>query len=139
MTADGVRGQLLDRGTAWSLIREDGELPADAPPLGAAIETDLAEYGFSVLRAALALRERSESTEGTRRGFERAARAFESLVQNGSPEDFERGFHRVIAGAAYHLAGYSAIAYSLLSQHSDDGNNNAAERALIFLILRDLN
>ena len=139
VTADGVRGQLLDRGTAWSLIRQEGELPADAPQLGAAIETDLAEYGFSVLRAALALRERSNSTEGSRRGFERAARAFESLVQNGSPEDFERGFHRVIAGAAYHLAGYSAIAYSLLSQHSDDGNNNAAERSLIFLILRDLN
>ena len=63
VTADGVRGQLLDRGTAWSLIRQEGELPADAPQLGAAIETDLAEYGFSVLRAALALRERSDSTK----------------------------------------------------------------------------
>ena len=139
MTADGVRRQLLDRGTAWSLIRHDGELPADAPPLGTAIETDLAEYGFSVLRAALALRERAGSTEWSRKGFEKAARAFESLVQNGSPRDLERGFHLVIAGAAYHLAGYSAIAYSLLSQRSEDANNNAAERALIFLILRDLN
>ena len=138
MCADGVRNQLLERGTAWSLIREQEVLPSDAPALGAAIETDLAEYGFSVLRAALSLRERNVSAEDSRRGFERAARAFESLVQNGLPDNVERGFHRVIAGAAYHLAGYSAIAYSLLSEHAEDGNNNAAEKALIYPILRDL-
>jgi hypothetical protein len=138
-TADGVRGQLLNRGTAWALIREEGVLPEDAPPLGVAIETDLAEYGFSVLRAALALRERDGPSEASRKGFERAARAFESLVQNGSPEEIDRGFHRVIAGAAYHLAGYSAIAYSLLTQHREGGNNNPAEKSLLFLILRDLN
>jgi hypothetical protein len=138
-TIDGVRGQLLDRGTAWSLIRQQGELPPDAPPLGDAIETDLAEYGFSVLRAALALKERRGSVQTSRRGFEKAARAFESLVQNGSPTALERGFHGVIAGAAYHLAGYSAIAYSLLSRRSDGANNNPAEQALIYLILRDLN
>src|SRR5262245_32762932 len=114
MTADGVRNQLLERGAAWSLIRDQGVLPADAPALGAAIDTDLAEYGFSVLRAALSLRERDDAANGSQRGFERAARAFESLVQNGSPDDVERGFYRVIACAAYHLAGYSAIAYSLL-------------------------
>jgi hypothetical protein len=139
MTAANVRGQLLDRGTAWSLIRQQGDLPTDAPPLGETIETDLAEYGFSVLRAALALRERDGSNETSRTGFQAAGRAFESLVQNGSPIALERGFYRVIAGAAYHLAGYSAIAYSLLSQYGDGANNNAAERALIYLILRDLN
>ena len=111
VTADGFRGQLLDRGTAWSLIRQEGELPPDAPQLGITIEFDLEEYGFSALRAALALRERSEQNETSRRGFERAARAFEALVQNGSPNAVERGFYRVIAAAAYHLASYSAIAY----------------------------
>ena len=40
-------------------MREDGVLPDNAPRLGATIETDLAEHGFSVLRAALALREKA--------------------------------------------------------------------------------
>ena len=52
-TQSGAWGQLTSRGTAWSLMRADGVLPADAPPLGATIETDLAEHGFAVLRASL--------------------------------------------------------------------------------------
>lgn len=138
VTADGVRAQLLNRGTAWALIRSQGTLPADAPQLGVSIETELAEYGYSVLRAALALRERNGPSEESRRAFERAGRAFESLVQNGSDDAVDRGHHRVIAAATYHLASYSAIAYSLLSQHTDGGNTNIAERALSCLILRDL-
>ena len=55
-TVDGVWNRLLYRGAAWSLMREEGVLPANAPPLGATIETDLTEHGFSVLRAALAVR-----------------------------------------------------------------------------------
>jgi hypothetical protein len=73
VTADGARGQLLNRGAAWSLFRQDGVLPDDAPPLGIGIETDLAEYGFSVLRAALSLREKGGASDTTRRAFERAA------------------------------------------------------------------
>ena len=92
VTVDGARGQLLNRGAAWALIREQGVLPDDAPPLGASIETDLAEYGFSLLRAALALKEREGAAETSRRGFERAARAFESLVQNGSLDDEDGPF-----------------------------------------------
>lgn len=137
-SADGVRRQLLNRGAAWALIRQDGVLPEDAPALGSDIETELAEYGFSVLRAALKLRERNGSSETTRRGFERAGRAFESIVQNGDPESIERGFYRVIASAAYHLASYSAIAYSLLNARRDGENNNPAEFALRCLILRDM-
>ena len=137
-TRDGVWNRLLDRGTAWAIMREEGALPRDAPAFGATIETDLAEYGFSVLRAALALKEAGEAVEAVQRGFEKAANAFESLVRNGSPEAVERGFYRVIAGAAYHLAGYSAIAYSLFNEYLADSNVNTAENALILLILRDL-
>ena len=107
---DDVWGQLLDRGTAWAIMRQAGQLPQDAPPLGKTIDTDLAEYGFSVLRAALALKEAAGPAEISQRAFEKAAVAFECLVRNGPPEAVERGFYRVIAGAAYHLAGYSAIA-----------------------------
>ena len=138
MTREGIRGQLLDRGTARAIMRQARELPADAPPFGITIETDLAEYGFSVLRAGLALREAGEHSELSQRAFERAANAFESLVRNASPEAVERGFYRTIAGVAYHLAGFSAIAYSLFGQHIAGLNVTPAEDALILLILRDL-
>jgi hypothetical protein len=91
-TRDGIRGQLLDRGTAWAIMRQQGELPEDAPPLGETIETDLAEYGFSVLRAALALKESGGRVEVARRAFEKAANAFESLAGCGKTrfEDLKR-------------------------------------------------
>jgi hypothetical protein len=137
VAADGARGQLLERGAAWSLFRQDGVLPEDAPPLGDGIETDLAEYGFSLLRAALSLREQTGSSDTTRRAFERAARSFEALTTNDHPESPENGFFRVLAAASYHLASYSAIAYSLL-RPLENPNVNPAEHALSLLILRDL-
>jgi hypothetical protein len=137
-TADGVRGRLLARGQARAIIRRNGMLPPEAPPLGDTIETDLGEYGFSLLRAALALRERGGAPEYWRVGFETAASAFESLVRNGAPDDVSRGFHRVLAAAAYHLAGYSAIAYSIFAAVDEAQNFAPAERGLALLILRDL-
>jgi hypothetical protein len=137
IAADGARGQLLDRGAAWAQFRQDGILSEDAPPLGEGIETDLAEYGFSLLRASLSLREQTGSTDATRRAFERAARAFEALTTNDYPDAPEAGFFRVLAAASYHLASYSAIAYSLL-RPLENPNVNPAERALSLLILRDL-
>jgi hypothetical protein len=134
---DGARGQLLERGAAWALFRQEGILPTDAPPLGDEIESDLAEYGFSLLRIGLSLREQTGSTEATRRAFDRAARAFEALTTNDRPDTAESGFYRVLAAGAYHLASYSAIAYSLLQPLSNP-NLNTAEHALLLLILRDL-
>ena len=132
IAVDGARGQLLERGAAWALFRQDGVLPEDAPPLGDGIETDLAEYGFSLLRVALSLREQMGSTDTTRRAFDRAARAFEALTTNGHPDSPESGFYRILAAAAYHLASYSATAYSLLRPLSNP-NLNAAEHALSLL------
>lgn len=137
-TADGVWGRLLYRGAAWSLMRSEGALPDGAPPLGATIETDLAEHGFAVLRAAMTLREREGASDLTSKAFEEAAKAFEALVRNGDPEAADRGFRRTIAAAAYHLAGYSAVAYSLFSETSDDLNSAPSEVAVMHLILRDL-
>ncbi len=137
-TQPGVWGQLTSRGTAWSLMRTDGVLPADAPPLGATIETDLAEHGFAVLRASLALRSQEGSTPLSGLGFYRAATAFEALVRNANPEDKDLGFHRTLAAAAYHLAGYSAVAYSLFSEAPDNLNFAPGEVAIKLLILRDL-
>jgi hypothetical protein len=137
-TRDGIWNRLLYRGAAWALMRKDGVLPDVAPRIGATIETDLTEHGFSVLRAALALKEKSGPSEISSRGFERAANAFEAVVRNGDPADLKRGFHRTVAAAAYHLAGYSAVAYSLFNETSGDLNASPAEMAIMLLVLRDL-
>ena len=66
-------------------MRENGVLPPNAPPLGATIETDLAEHGFALLRGAMALRAQAGTSDLTSKAFERAANAFEALVRNGNP------------------------------------------------------
>ncbi|WP_018917994.1 DEAD/DEAH box helicase [Vreelandella zhanjiangensis] len=137
-TADGILGRLLYRGAAWSLMREEGVLPENAPPLGATIETDLAEHGFALLRGAMAMRAQTGTSELTSKAFERAANAFEALVRNGDPEAPDRGFRRTVAAAAYHLAGFSAVAYSLFNEMTDDLNTSPGETAIRHLILRDL-
>ena len=137
-TVDGILGRLLYRGAAWSLMRENGVLPPNAPPLGATIETDLAEHGFALLRGAMALRAQAGTSELTSKAFERAANAFEALVRNGDPESPDRGFRRTIAAAAYHLAGFSAVAYSLFNETTGDLNTSPGEAAIQHLILRDL-
>jgi hypothetical protein len=119
-------------------MRTNGVLPEDAPPLGATIETDLAEHGFALLRASLALRSQEGSTQLSSQGFLRAATAFEALIRNASPEATDRGFRRTLAAAAYHLAGYSAVAYSLFSEGPDDLNFAPGEVAVQMLVLRDL-
>lgn len=138
MVRPNIWGQLVARGSAWSLMRQNGVLPDGAPQFGRTIETDLTEHAFSVLRGALALRERGEQLELAGRAFERAGNAFESLIRNGDVEKAERGFYRTLAAAAYHLAGYSAIAYSLFSDRNSERNTTAGEDALALLILRDL-
>lgn len=138
MIQPGLWGQLLARGSAWSLMRQDGVLPDGAPPFGRTIDADLAEYAFSVLRAALALKETGEGDELSTRAFERAANAFESLVRNGDTALAERGFYRLLAAAGYHLAGYSAIAFSLFSEIEGTLNTTIGEDAVVRLILRDL-
>lgn len=137
-TADGILGRLLYRGSAWSLMREQGVLPPNAPFFGETIETDLAEHGFALLRAAIALRAQDGASELTSKAFERAANAFEALVRNGDPEAPHRGFRRTIAAAAYHLAGFSAVAYSLFNETADNLNTSPGELAIRHLILRDL-
>ena len=137
-TVDGILGRLLYRGAAWSLMREDGVLPPSAPRLGSTIETDLAEHGFALLRGAMALRAQAGASELTSKAFERAGNAFEALVRNGDPEAPDRGFRRTIAAAAYHLGGFSAVAYSIFNETKDDLNFSPCEEAIRHLILRDL-
>lgn len=132
------RGSLSDRAFAWSIMRIQGEAPFNIE-FGATIATDLAEYGFAVLRAALLLTERRGNRQLVERAYNAAGKAFENLTRNTYEQDPYVGFYRVISGACYHLAGYSAIAYSILNKSLELGENNApCEIALTCLILRDL-
>ncbi len=88
--------------------------------------------------AALALREKDGPSELTSKGFERAANAFEALIRNADPQAEDRGFRRTIAAAAYHLAGFSAVAYALFNETSEALNAAPGETAIMLLILRDL-
>lgn len=137
-TADGFRGRLQARGQARALIRHDGILPPDAPVFSEGIDQDLTDYGLSMLRASMAMRELGGDPILWRLGFVRAGNAFEALVQNGLLDDVSRGFFRVVGAAAYHLANYSALAFSLLSQGASIQNRSPVEEALALLIVRDL-
>jgi hypothetical protein len=138
ISADGARGLLRARGESRALIREDGVLPEGAPAFASTMDVDLAEVAFSALRAAFALREAGGETELWRNGFVRAGSAFEALVQNGAPDEVTRGFNRVMGAGAYHLGGYSALAFSLMSQGGESANLAPAEQAIVLLLLRDL-
>lgn len=134
-----IRGRLLARGEARAIIRREGQLPDGAPAFAASLDTDLSEYGFSLLRASLALRERQEGDATVwREGFLAAGNAFEALVRNSSPTTPLRGLWRVMGAASYHLAGYAAMAYSLMAQAESELNLAPAERAIVRLLLSDL-
>ncbi|WP_245190486.1 DEAD/DEAH box helicase [Kocuria rhizophila] len=135
--APGFREQLLARGEARSMIWRDGVLPEDAPAFDQLLSYDLLSYGYSLLSLGLRLAEANGSRSLAQRAFEGAATAIESVIARG-PNSRERGFHRVVAAAAYHLGGYSARAYSLLQTALDSGEVTIDERSLIHIIRRDL-
>ena len=133
------RAGRLALGEARAGIRREGQLPGGAPVFAASLDTELSEYAFSMLRASLALRERQEgSTKIWQKGFRKAGDAFEALVRNGSPTNRLRGFWCVMGAAAYHLAGYAAMAFSLMVQAEERANLAPAERAIRQLLLRDI-
>ena len=136
--AAGFRGRLLDRGEARSMIWRDGELPDGSPPFAATLSYDLYSYAYSLLGMGLRLRESGGNQDIARAAFEHAAMSLESILIKGVHEGDARSFHYVIAGAAYHLARFSARAYSILIHGQRDETFSPIERCLCHLILRDL-
>jgi hypothetical protein len=136
--AAGFRGRLLDRGEARSMIWRDGRLPDGSPPFAATLSYDLYSYAYSLLGMGLRLREGEGNQDIARAAFEHAAMSLESILIKGEQNDDARSFHYVIAGAAYHLARFSARAYSLLVHGQRDETFSPIERCLCHLILRDL-
>ena len=136
-TTPGFREQLLARGEARSMIWRDGVLPEDAPAFDQLLSYDLLSYGYSLLGLGLSLVEANGSEDLSQRAFEGAATAIEAVIARG-PNSRERGFHRVVAAAAYHLGSFSARAYSLLQTALDSGEVTTSERCLILIMRREL-
>jgi superfamily II DNA/RNA helicase len=136
-TTPGFREQLLARGEARSMIWRDGVLPEDAPAFDQLLSYDLLSYGYSLLGLGLRLVEANGSQALGQRAFEGAATAIESVIARG-PNSRERGFHRVVAAAAYHLGSFSARAYSLLQTALDSGEITTSEQCLVHIIRREL-
>ncbi|HEY0921699.1 DEAD/DEAH box helicase [Rheinheimera pacifica] len=137
--AAGFRGRLIARGQARAIIWRNGVLPPDAPAFAPQLSYDLHSYGYTLLGLGLRLRELGGDAAQARIAFEQAATALEAVIAKGNREDTERDFHFVMAAASYHLAHYSARAYSLLAIVERDENFSPIERALTRLMRRDIN
>lgn len=132
----GYRGRLLERGLARSMIWQDGELPQDAPKFARSLSYDLLSYGYSLLSLSLRLKELGGNDDLCREAFEKSASAISDVVDNGDPDNLERGFHAVLSASTYHLGRYSAKAYSLINRNLEEENLSEIERMLCLLILR---
>jgi len=133
----GYRGNLLAKGQARNLIWADGETGDDAPPFSTTLSYDLLTYGYALLGQGLRLLDMEGDPKIGRTAFESAAEAIEAVVVRGKPTS-SIDFHRLLAGAAFHLGHYSARAYSLLKGAVADGNLTVCERVLGHLILRNI-
>lgn len=137
-TRPGFRGRLVARGLARSLIWSNGELHTGSPGFSPLLTSDLLSYGLALFELGLQLRAHDRSHGAARNAFERAGEAIESVIRNGDLNWNERGFYTLVAAAAYHLGHFSARAFSLFPSHIEALNLSPAERALTFLMRRDL-
>jgi len=135
-TQPGFRERLLDKGLARGMIWREGIMPPGSPAFPASLTEDLLDYAHTILNMALRLRSMNPDAD-LERPFLVAGEAIEAAVHRGA-DGHGGGFHRVSAAVAFHLARYSARAYSMLP--IGDGVNNLAptEIALVQLLRRKL-
>jgi hypothetical protein len=135
-TQPGLRERLLDKGLARGMIWRDGVLPSGSPPFSDSLTEDLLDYAHTILNMALRLRAAEPGAE-LERPFLVAGEAIEAAVHRGATGN-QSGFHRVSAAVAFHLARYSARAYSILPTGSAATNLAPTEAALVQLLRRRL-
>ncbi len=138
-----ARGRLLARGLARGMVWRDGVVPEGAPEFASSLTRDLLDFGYGVLALALELRDANRNQEpgnqfDTREPLRVAAEAIESAVRRGDPDNRDQGRHLVVSAAAFHLAGYAARSFSLLPLPALNKNLASHEKALGFLLRRDL-
>lgn len=138
----GFRGRLLARGQAQSMIRRAGVLPQGAPEFSSFLDADLLNYGYALLSTSLDLLEaadgaRTDQITLAQRGFIQSSYALEAATRNATPAA-DLGFHGLVAGAASHLGGYAARAFSLIQASRRSGRLTPMEQTLADLMMRDL-
>jgi hypothetical protein len=149
-TAAQFRGRLLARGQAQSMIRREGVLPEGAPQFSTYLDDDLLNYSYALISTSLQLLDTIDAEaadsdpeeQATRRelaqtGFIQASYALEAATRNTEPGEGV-AFHRLIAGAASHLAGFAARAYSLMQTSMASGRLTPMEATLADVVLRNL-
>lgn len=129
------------------MIRRDGVLPSGSPEFSAFLDADLLNYGYALLADGLDLIERLETGDDSetasqidvaRFAFIQSSYALESATRN-SANASDKMFHQLIAGAASHLGGYAARAFSLIEGRQESDRLTPMELTLADLIMRDLN
>lgn len=145
-TDAGFRGRLLARGQAQSMIRRDGVLPDGSPEFSAFLDADLLNYGYALLTNGLDLLEELEAAEDgeptdqvelARLALIQSSYALEAATRNGADAP-DQMFHRLVAGAASHLGGYAARAFSLMEGSRESGQLTPMELTLADLTMRNL-
>ncbi|MFG1648510.1 DEAD/DEAH box helicase [Micromonospora sp. NPDC049275] len=142
-TDAGFRSRLLARGQAQSVIRRAGILPPGAPQFSTFLDADLLNYGYALLSTSLMLMETGsddllpEQIAVAQRGFIQSSYAIEAATRNAVP-GAELVFHHLVAGAASHLGGYAARAYSLIQASRTSGRLTPMEQSLADVLMRDL-
>ncbi|MGV9747788.1 DEAD/DEAH box helicase [Rhodococcus zopfii] len=150
-TVPQFRRQLLARGQAQSMIRRNGVLPNDAPQFSSYLDDDLLSYSYALISTSLhlldvTLAENDNELDGetaverlqlAQNGFIQASYALEAATRNAAPAEW-LAFHRLIAGAASHLGGYAARAFSLIQSSIRSGRLTPMEATLADMILRNL-
>lgn len=136
-TGAGFRDDLLAKGQARAMVWRDGVVPPEAPQFSTLLTYDLLTYAYSLMNQGLRLLDQQAEFGAARSAFEHAASAIEAATARGHVTN-DRDFHRLMAGACYHLARYAARAFSLLHKGLNEANLSVPERAVALLMLRDL-
>ena len=131
------RDSLLAKGLARGMIWSEGDLPPDSPRFSSQLTNDLLNHGYTILGATLRLMSLSSNEEILDDAFRTAAEAIEAAVRNGAFDE-NRGFHLVIAAAAFHLGHYAARSFSLLEEDIQSLNLSSTELLLVCLLQRRL-
>lgn len=124
------------------MIRRDGVLPQGAPEFSPFLDADLLNYGYAMLSTSLDLLETADGDTAeqialAQQGFIQSSYALEAATRNATPAT-DLGFHGLIAGAASHLGGYAARAFSLIQASQQSGRLTPMEQTLADLATRNL-
>lgn len=124
------------------MIRRNGLLPPEAPEFSTYLDADLLNYGYAMLASSVDLLDEGQDLDLeipglVREGLIQGSYALEAATRNAAETD-DLAFHGLIAGAASHLGGYAARAFSLIRASRRSGRLAPMEETLADLAMRDL-